>query len=106
MRPDDAEHTFDAPSLSVPLTSGFQESETHRPDVASSSNDQEYYNIHIPDTAGESVPLAEVEELNQRRVEENDQAAWLEEDFVDEDDNLLLDADLEVEENRVTGGNT
>ena len=57
---------------------------------------------NIPIDVGENTLQAEVEETNQRRELENDLAAWLDKDFVDKDDNIPFDANLEVERKILT----
>ena len=93
LRPDAAIHTFDAPGLTNPLTTENQTGETGVPSASNvDSNSEEY----VSRTMGQSVPEAEVVAANHTREPDNDQSAWLDEDFEDEDDNLPVDADREV----------
>ena len=50
--PDAAEHTFDAPSLTVPLTTGLQRTPPTVSSFASSSNATGTNNNSFPSTAG------------------------------------------------------
>ena len=51
------------------------------------------------------MPASEVEEVNHRSAEDSDFAAWLEEVFVDDDDNLPFYEDREIEGRTVPGVN-
>ena len=62
------------------------------PCVASSSGGDGIARQNVPINVGESMSEAEVEDANLKREQDNDPAMWL-----DQDQNLSFDAELEVE---------
>ena len=91
-RPEDANHAFDAPGLSTPLTTEYRNVGIPEPRDASSSHSTHSFREHEATTSGQNVTEAEVEAVDHMRAADNEQAAWLDEDYHDEEDDPPIDA--------------
>ena len=96
-RPDSLEHTFDAPGMAIPMTSGIHSRTTTRSGDPSTSSATSSGSDNRPRTVGQNVPQREINEANQRMAEDTKNSACLDNEFEDEDHNLPLDTGVETE---------
>lgn len=101
LRPDAAQHVFDAPGLSTPLTRRERQAQRDSSGMASTSRQTDPRGQNMTEPEGENVPIAEVIAANINRESDEDPAGWLDDELVDDDDNLPYEDGLARDVNEV-----